>query len=211
MKRLATILLLCFAATVPAQAHPHVFVSVANEVLFAPDGKISGVRHHWKFDDMYSAFVTANLGTDGKDPTPAQMLPIAKTNVESLKEFEFFTFGKVNGASAKFGDPVDYSMSYEGSDQTVTLHFTLPFEKVGASKTFVFQIYDPSYFVAFAFEKNTPVKLEKAPHGCSLSVSKPGELTAADQKKLADSAGTYNSPGEDFGMKLADSAIIACP
>lgn len=200
------------AGATPALAHPHVFVSVSSEVVFTPDGKLVGMRHHWKFDDMYSAFVTANMGVDGKDPTPEQMLPIAKTNVESLKEFDFFTAAKVNSAAVKFADPSDYSMSYDGNDQTVTLHFTLPLDaSAKPGKTFVFQVFDPSYFVAFAFERAEPVKLERAPAGCSLSISKPGSLSAADQKKLADSAGTYNSPGEDFGMKLADSAIVACP
>ncbi len=211
MKKLACLALLCLAPAAPALAHPHVFVAVESEVLFSPGGGITGVRHHWKFDDMYSAFVTANLGQDGKDPTPEQMLPIAKTNAESLKEFEFFTFGKLNGKTEKFLDATDYTMSYDGSDQTVTLHFTLPLEKPAAGKLFVFQVYDPSYFVAFELEKKNPARLVGAPAGCSVSVSKPGSLTAADQKRLAEAAGTNNSPGEDFGMKLSDSAIVACP
>ena len=211
MKRMLTFLLLV-ATAAPALAHPHVFVEMMTEVVFAADGKLRGIRHHWKFDDMYSAFVTANLAQDGKDPSPEQMLPIARTNVESLKEFDFFTAAKVNGAVVKFDEPTDYSMSYDGKDQTVTLHFVLPIEATAKpAKTFVFQIFDPSYFVAFAFQRTGPATLEKAPAGCSLSVSKPGSLSAADQKKLADSAGTMNSPGEDIGMKLADSVITACP
>ncbi len=212
MKRLVAFLLLACASVAPALAHPHVFVSVSNEVIFTPDGKVGGIRHQWKFDDMYSAFVTANLGTDGKDPTPEQMLPIAKTNVESLKEFDFFTFLKMNGKPVPLKDGADYSMTYDPSDQTVTLYFTLPLEKPApAGKFFVFQIYDPSYFVAFEMDRKDPVKLVNSPKGCSLSVNKPGALSAADQKKLAESAGTNDSPGEDFGMKLADSIIVACP
>ena len=212
MNRLLACLLLLCAPVAPALAHPHVFVSVASEVLFAPDGKVTGVRHQWKFDDMYSAFVTANLGTDGKDPTPEQMLPIAKTNVESLKEFDFFTYLKMGGKPATFVDAIDYSMTYDPSDQTVTLYFTLPLEKAApAGKFFVFQVYDPSYFVAFEMERKDPAKMTNAPAGCSLSVNKPGVLSAADQKKLAESAGTNDSPGEDFGMKLAESVIVACP
>lgn len=211
MKRLIAILLF-LAAAAPALAHPHVFVEMTAEVVFTSDGKLAGIRHHWKFDDMYSAFVTANLAQDGKDPSPGQMLPIAKTNVESLKEFDYFTAGKLNGAVVKFAEPTEYSMSYDGKDQTVTLHFLLPVEtSVKSGKTFVVQVYDPSYFVAFAFQRTNPASFEKAPPGCSISVNKPGSLSAADQKKLADSAGTMDSPGEDFGMKLADSVIAACP
>ena len=49
-----------------ASAHPHVWVAVKSEVLFGADGKITGIRHAWTFDEMYSAFATQGFGTDGK-------------------------------------------------------------------------------------------------------------------------------------------------
>ena len=52
-----------------AQAHPHVWVAVKSAVLFDGEGRVSGVRHAWAFDDMYSAYVTMGLGKDGKPPT----------------------------------------------------------------------------------------------------------------------------------------------
>src|SRR5262245_3793601 len=44
-----------------AQAHPHVWVTIQSEVLYAPDGKAVGVRHAWKFDDMFSAFAVQGI------------------------------------------------------------------------------------------------------------------------------------------------------
>ena len=199
------------AASAPALAHPHVFVSVTSEIVFTPDGKVSGVRHHWKFDDMYSAFVTANLGTDGKDPTSEQLLPVAKTNAESLKEFDYFTYAKLSGKPQKFADATDYSMDYTPADQTVTLHFTLPLEAPAHVKLMIVQVYDPTYFVAFELERKNPLSLVGAPSGCSISVSKPSLLSSAEQKRLADVANTNDSPGADFGLKLSDRAIVACP
>ena len=196
--------------SLPARAHPHVMVAVTSEVIFA-EGKVVAIRHHWTFDDMYSAFVTANLGKDGKDPTTAELQPVAQTNVESLQEFDFFTFPKLNGKKAAFGDPKDYSMTFDGKEKTATLHFTVPLAEAIAPRTFVFQIYDPSYFVAFAFGKGEPVKLVSAPAGCSLSVSNPKALDSEESKKLNESFFSGLSPGSDFGAKLADSAIVACP
>ena len=209
MKRLALLLPLLLWS-LPARAHPHVMVNVTSEVIFA-DGKVAAIRHHWTFDDMYSAFVTANLGKDGKDPTTAELQPVAQTNVESLQEFDFFTYPKMNGKKAAFGAPKDYSMTFDGKDKTATLHFTVPLAEVAQSKLFVFQIYDPSYFVAFAFDKGEPVKLVGAPQGCSLSVSKPKALDTDESKKLNESFFSGLSPGSDFGSKLADRAILACP
>jgi len=209
MKRFALLLPLLLWS-LPAGAHPHVMVAVTSEVIFA-DGKVAGIRHHWTFDDMYSAFVTANLGKDGKDPTSAELQPVAQTNVESLQEFDFFTFPKLNGKKAVFGAPKDYSMTFDGKEKTATLHFTVPLAEAMAPRTFVFQIYDPSYLVAFAFGKGEPVKLVSAPAGCSLSVSKPKSLDSEESKKLNESFFSGLSPGSDFGAKLADRAIVACP
>ena len=209
MKRLALLLPLALWS-LPARAHPHVMVNVTSEVIFA-DGKVAAIRHHWTFDDMYSAFVTANLGKDGKDPTTAELQPVAQTNVESLKEFDYFTVPKMYGKKAVFGDVKDYSMTFDGKEKTATLHFTLPLAEAAQSKLFVFQIYDPSYFVAFSFEKGDPVKLIGAPQGCSLSVSKPKALDSEESKKLNESFFSGLSPGSDFGAKLADRAIVACP
>ena len=209
MKRLALLLPLLLWS-LAARAHPHVMVNVASEVIFA-DGKVAAIRHHWTFDDMYSAFVTANLGKDGKDPTTAELQPVAQTNVESLKEFDYFTVPKMNGKKAVFGAPKDYSMTFDSRDKVATLHFTLPLTEAAQSKLFVFQIYDPSYFVAFQFEQVEPVKLLGAPQGCSLSVSKPRALDSEESKKLNESFFSGLSPGSDFGAKLADRAILACP
>ena len=209
MKRFALLLPLLLWS-LAARAHPHVVVAVSSDVIFE-DGKVAAIRHHWTFDDMYSAFVTANLGKDGKDPTTAELQPVAQTNVESLQEFDFFTYPKMNGKKAAFGAPKDYSMTFDGKEKTATLHFTVPLAEVAQSKLFVFQIYDPSYFVAFAFDKGEPVKLVGAPQGCSLSVSKPKALDSDESKKLNESFFSGLSPGSDFGSKLADRAILACP
>ena len=209
MKKLALLLPLLLWS-LPARAHPHVMVVVTSEVIFE-GGKVAAIRQHWTFDDMYSAFVTANLGQDGKDPTTAELQPVAQTNVESLGEFDYFTVPKMNGKKTVFGAPKDYSMTFDGKEKVATLHFTLPLAEATHGKLFVFQIYDPSYFVAFSFDKDDPVKLLSAPEGCSLSVSKPKALDSEESKKLNESFFSGLSPGSDFGAKLADRAIVACP
>ena len=46
-----------------AQAHPHVWITAKSEVIYAPDGSISGVRHAWTFDDMFSTYALQGLET----------------------------------------------------------------------------------------------------------------------------------------------------
>lgn len=194
-----------------AGAHPHVWVAVRSEVVFAPDGKIMGLRHAWEFDEMYSAFAVQGLGKDGRPPTREELAPLAKTNVESLAEFEFFTYAKESGFKLKFKEPTDVALEAD-EKKIVTLRFFLPLETpVGARKPFSFQVYDPTYFVSFGFEKQTPVTLAKAPAGCSVSLVEPKPLQADENKKLSEAFFQNFSPGTDFGVKLATRAIVACP
>ncbi len=194
-----------------ARAHPHVFVTATEEVLSGADCLVSGVRHTWRFDDMYSVFVIQGLGPEGAILTREQLAPLAKSNVESLAGFGYFTIVKASGKQSDFGDPVDYWLE-EGADRLVTLHFMLPSEvPASAGRVLTLSIYDPTYFVAFSLAEKDPVALREAPTGCSASVSKPKALDPADTQKLNESYFSNLSPGVDFGIKLAERAIVACP
>jgi ABC-type uncharacterized transport system substrate-binding protein len=198
-------------AAAPAAAHPHVWVAVRSEVLFTDDGKIKGVRHAWTFDEMYSAFALQGLGKDGKPPSREELAPLAKTNAESLAEFDYFTFAKYQNAKTAFAPPEDIWLEADDK-RIVTMHFTLPLEKpLPAQKPFSFQVYDPTYFVAFDLEKQNPATLAKAPAGCSTSIVEPKPLLAIDTQKLSEAFFANMSPGADFGMKLAARIVVACP
>jgi ABC-type uncharacterized transport system substrate-binding protein len=209
--RCAAATCLLIASSIAASAHPHVWVAVKSEVLFGADGKITGIRHAWTFDEMYSAFATQGFGTNGKPPTSEELQPLAKTNVESLAEFDFFTYAKHGGEKPEFGEPTDYSIDTD-TNKIITLHFTLPLKNpIDAKKPFSFQVYDPTYFVSFSFEKGTAVKLAGAPAGCSTSTLDPNPLVAADTQKLSEAFFSNMSPGADFGIKLATRVVVACP
>ncbi|GDX37970.1 ABC transporter substrate-binding protein [Methylocystaceae bacterium] len=192
-------------------AHPHVWVAVQSEVVFGNDGRIVGVRHSWEFDEMYSAFATQGLGKNGAPPTKEELAPLAKTNIESLAEFDYFTFAKQNNEKPAFKPPQDVTLEVN-ERKSVVMHFFLPLQfPASAKKPFSFQVYDPTYFVSFGLEKKEPVRMSRAPAGCSLSLVEPSSLVATDNQKLSEAFFQNMSPGADFGIKLATRAIVACP
>jgi ABC-type uncharacterized transport system substrate-binding protein len=194
-----------------AMAHPHVWVAVRSEVVFGDDGKIIGVRHAWEFDEMYSAFATQGLGKNGAPPTKEELAPLAKTNIESLAEFDYFTFAKQNNDKPVFKPPQDVTLEVN-ERKSVVMRFFLPLQApASAKKPFSFQVYDPTYFVSFGLEKKEPVTMSRAPAGCSLSLVEPSPLVASDNQKLSEAFFQNMSPGADFGIKLATRAIVACP
>ena len=194
-----------------AAAHPHVWVTARAQVIFNAKGEIEAIGQAWSFDEMYSAFVTEGQGKDGKLLTKDELAPLAKTNIESLAEFDYFTYAKAAKQNIEFAAPVDYSLE-QGEDKRVVLRFTLPLKTpASAAKAFSFQVYDPTYFVAFEMEKDNPVGMEGAPKGCSINILGSKPLAADETKKLSESFFSGLSPGTDFGVKLASRIIVACP
>ena len=81
-----------------ADAHPHVWVTMTEELLYAPDGSVTGVRHAWTFDDMFSTFATQGIAQKTKGEfTREELGPLAKVNVESLKDYAYFTYARIDG------------------------------------------------------------------------------------------------------------------
>ncbi len=108
LKTCLAVALMSGAATSLA-AHPHVWATVRSEIVFGPDQKITGIRHAWTFDEFYTAMAVEGLDTD-KDGTYSkeELAPLAKVNVESLKEFAISSSCvAVRGEAAAAGEPID--------------------------------------------------------------------------------------------------------
>jgi ABC-type uncharacterized transport system substrate-binding protein len=205
--------LISMVLATPAFAHPHVWVTARADVIFAPGGKLSGVRHSWSFDKGYSAFVTQGLdkNRDGK-LTPDELQDLAKQNIESLAESEYFTVLKVNDTKQAFDAPRDYQMAVANDEATLT--FFLP-TKVPppAAKVFAVEISDPTYFVAFSIaEGHDAMKLAGAPKGCSVSITRPKPMNVAQQQRnLSEAFFQALTSASNYGSQFANRAIIACP
>ncbi|MGE0602724.1 MAG: DUF1007 family protein [Xanthobacteraceae bacterium] len=191
---------------VVALAHPHVIVTGKSELVFGKDGTISAIRYSWTFDEFFSEFATQGLDKNGDGVLSREELAdLAKVNVESLKEYEYFTVGKSGPGKLVFGDPVDYWL--ESKDKLLTLHFTLPV-KSGSQKGGVsLDVYDPTYFVAFNLAEENPVKLIGAPENCSFAVKRP----ASQDKNQTQTESFFNSiTADQYGSQFANTVVVTC-
>jgi ABC-type uncharacterized transport system substrate-binding protein len=191
------------AAFAPAVfAHPHVWATVRSEIELAPNHQITGIRQAWTFDEFYTAMAVEGLDTN-KDGvySKEELAPLAKVNVESLKEFDYFTFVHFEGEDdklIKLKPPVDYWIDYDKN--VLTLHFTLPLETPVDThgKPVAIDVYDPSFFVAFGFATEKPVTLAGSDiKGCDAKVTLPDPETAADTKALTESFFTQLGPNSN--------------
>jgi ABC-type uncharacterized transport system substrate-binding protein len=191
-----------------AQAHPHVWITASSELLYAPDGSISGVRHAWTFDDMFTAYALQGLETKTKGVySREELASLAQTNVESLKEFAFFTFAKADGRKEKFQEPVDYFLEY--TDAALTLHFTLPLKTPVKPKQLALEVFDPSFFIDFRLADKDPIKLVGAPAACQMKFQRPNDGTATAQR--LNEQNFMSGDNSNYGAMFANKITVDCP
>jgi len=191
-----------------AEAHPHVWINAKSEVVYAPDGSITGVRHAWTFDEMFTTYALQGLATKTKGVyTREELAPLAQTNVESLKEFDFFTFAKADGKKEKFLEPVDYFLEYK--DAALTLHFTLPLKTPVKPKALALEVFDPAFFIDFKFDDKDPIKLVGAPAACQMKFQRPHEDTAAAPKLTEENFASGDN--SNYGAMFANKISVQCP
>jgi ABC-type uncharacterized transport system substrate-binding protein len=195
-------------------AHPHVFVDAMAAIVFDAQGRISAVSNVWEFDEAFTAFAVEGLDQNGDGKlSDAELAPLAKVNIDSLKEYDYFTYLLSGDTKNVFVTPTEYRLEYHGN--RLTLFFTLPLkDPVPVDGTATVEIFDPEYFVAFTFVKNHPVSLQGAPAGCTATYQPPHELDAATMADLAAIPMDQHDLPPDLlkvAVRLANLVKINCP
>jgi ABC-type uncharacterized transport system substrate-binding protein len=198
--------------TASASAHPHVWVTVKSEIIYSPDGSVKAVRHAWQFDDIFSTFVTQGVKAKKRGEfTREELAPLAQLNIESLKEFDYFTVVKANGKKVTFAQPLEYYFDFDPKASVLTLHFTLPFETPVPARELRIEVYDQTWYIDFGFVKGSPVRLVGAPAACKVAVAAPAQMDPALMMRLSQlPADAQVDPSMFLGTQFASKATVRC-
>ena len=209
LRRAALAAIFLLAGVAGADAHPHLWVTTKSELVYSPAGKLKEIRHAWTFDEMFSAFSMQGLdkNNDGK-LSREKFADLAKENIESLKEYSYFTLSKKGEEQIEFEDPVDYWLDADDKG-ILTLHFTLPIKGGGPKGSIALEVYDPTYFISFSFAEDNPVSLVGAPAGCSVVAKGPSDSAA--QGNSSKSFFAQLNASSSYGEMFADHIVVRCP
>ena len=201
--------------SLPAMAHPHVWVTMTSVVLFSDSGLIEGVRLSWTFDDAYAQLALEGLDLDGDgDYSAAELEPLTKENIASLGEYGYFTYMSGNDVLRPIGLARDENQVWK--DGKLTMSFTVPLvEPLDPRKeAFEVKIYDPEFFIAFDYVKDLPVSVAGAmAPPCRLHVAAvPTDAEVDQTRTMLASKGKDWKPADtmDFGSLFAQAVTIPC-
>lgn len=199
----------------PVLAHPHVWIAMRSDVVVDARGNISAINVEWTFDDGYAQLALDGLDTN-KDGQYSQheLEPLTRENMESLKEYEFFTYPRVDGKKLQIGDITEYGQIY--ANDKLTLHFVVPLKQPVDPRRhdFYYKIYDPDFFIAMDYAADDPVTvIGDLPDGCRLDVRPvPSDAELEQTREYLATKGKdwQPPPEEDFGGMFAQPVHIAC-
>lgn len=180
-----------------------------SQIVYDSAGLVTGIRHTWTFDELYSTFAIQGLkGKKKGELTRDELKPITQENIESLKDDEYFTQGTINGEKATFGDPVEYWFEYKKG--LLTFHFMLPLKSPVKIKTLDLVIYDPLYNIDFTFAEKDLAALPRAPLSCKLTISKGQDLVVTPGQSVGDAY--FNQvETKGYGRQFANIISVKCP
>ena len=144
---------------VPAGSHPHVFVVQRLEAVFDDKG-LAGIRVRWKFDDMFANMIAEDHDRNHNGQLePSEVRSIRENAFDHIAEFNYFVFVKIDGQAFQVKYTTDFTALLD--DRRLVYEFFVPCH-VSATrnvKKIKVATYDPSYFTAIFFAKNSPLSL----------------------------------------------------
>jgi len=201
-------------------AHPHMWIDARAAIELDAQHRITAVRQVWLFDEMFGAYATQGLKKGKGGTLPADTLKgMADDWMKALGEpiSHYFTRVTVDGKTATFAAPRDARVDWNPKTTRLTLSFTLPLATPvapGADGAQV-DIYDPTYFVAYAFDEKGAVSLAGADTAaCTAAYRKPKELDWKTMQQLAAIPADPDAlPDELFAITkgLTHRIEVRCP
>ena len=211
----AAVFAVTMCAAAPAMAHPHVWIEMRSDVVFDGKGLITGMNLMWTFDDAYAEMAVDGLDANGDGVySPQELEPLTKENLQSLKDYDYFTVMRFNGEKQLFGPIVESGQIW--SNNKLQLHFQLPLKTpVDPVKgEFAAKVYDPEFYIAIDYVKDDPVSVTgNMPKNCQLVVKPvPTDAEVEATRTMLATKGKDWKPGtaEDFGEVFAQPVTIEC-
>ncbi|HET6469435.1 MAG TPA: DUF1007 family protein [Geminicoccaceae bacterium] len=146
-----------------AAAHPHIWID-AKPTLRLEGNLLQAIGMRWEFDELFSDFLLSEFDRDGDGAFDAEETrAVAEEAFAALAEFSWLTHLRVDGAPVAL--PGFQGLEVTTSNGLVTYAFELPLPAavdVTASRV-VLSLYDDSFYIDVAIDRNDPVALAGSP------------------------------------------------
>ena len=207
-------LVLAGMGAAPALAHPHVFVDTGIEVEFDDQGRAVGLWINWRYDDLFSLIIIEDRGLDPDFDgvlTEAELAGLQGWDMQWDPGYPGDTYALQGGAGLALSGPSQWNTVYAEA-RISSRHFrAFAAPVVIGAEPLVVQVYDPSFYTAYAITSEVVMQGGKA---CEAVIYQPDEEAAGQilQDALAEQAGSADveMAFPAIGAAYAEEARITC-
>ena len=198
----------------PATAHPHVWIEARSDVVFDDKGMIVALNHEWTMDEAYT-----ETAVDGLDVNhdgiyaPEELAPLTKENIDSLKEYAYFTAMKAGtrrSPSAKSPKRDSYGQ------QAAQAAFPFAAENTSRSaqaKGVLPRLRSRIFYCDRISRQGSRLGRRRHAGDCHVELQEPvSDQQTADTKAMLATKGVdwQAPPEEDFGAMFAQPVVVLC-
>jgi ABC-type uncharacterized transport system substrate-binding protein len=202
------------ALTLPATAfaHPHIFAEARLEVETTENGRVSELRHVWRFDEVFSSSVMLDFDRNGDLVLDnSELASISEVVTDSLSDFDYYTSLTIDGADGSISLPEPIKVSFQDG-QLLMFFAVLPKEPLPLDGTIAVGVYDPTMYAAIEFMTDDDMMVTGASAGkCSTRIVRPDpdEVIAQNQGSLTEAF--FSDPtGNDISKLFATRLELDC-
>lgn len=154
-----------------ALAHPHVFIDATATILFDKD-RVSGVRMHWEFDELYSSALINDFDRNkNKVLEPEEIAALHDGAFVALESMSYFTHVRIDGHLQKLKGVQDFTASLKRGQMVYEFVAVLQAPVDPNAHHVAIGPYDPSYYVHFDLDPKRSVHFAGMQHAkCSYSL-----------------------------------------
>ncbi|WP_336057500.1 DUF1007 family protein [Nitratireductor sp. CH_MIT9313-5] len=209
-KTIAAAAIIALGGSSSSIAHPHVFAEARLDVV-VEGGKVQGLRHLWRFDDLFSSTVLVEFDAN-QDLTldREELEEVASVVNASIAEFNHFQIVTSNGKDVDMIKPDTMIADFKDS-QLIIMFESRPASAIPLDNTVTFGVYDPTFYTAIDFTEDEYLSVENMPDNCTKQVIRPDaeEAIAENQQSLTDAF--FDEPGgNDLSKIFATKLQIEC-
>ena len=194
--------------TVPASAHPHVWIDMTVSAMFAEDGNLTGFRHVWIFDEFYTVFQLEAL--EGREPDEEALEIFADDMIESISGFNYLMSITTGDGPALIAATYDEKLVLR-PDQRLELAFTADLETpVNLREAPLrYAVFDPEYYIEMLHVPDTGTLMTGAPpETCTMEIARPAPTF--EMLSLAAAVETMQEDAPPLGESFAEKVTIDC-
>lgn len=204
--------LLFFFSFIPlANAHPHSFLDIKNQVQIL-NGQLNGFKLSWVLDEITSAELIYEIKTAGNNSAVHKKIKEEMDN-SAVEAHYFSELYDEKKQPIKFkAAPQDSSVEVKGN--RVIYHFTLPLANPVAitGKTFSFYTFEPSYYLAMEYNSSADLTTTEQ-NECRVNLLEP--KVSQDIRLYASKLDKSENPDEQIiggslGAMFAQKVNIEC-